>query len=260
LGRRPSSRNDWNVARVDYDIQAAQFEAGRAVGLENFAEWREEISRHLPAGAGIILDVGAGTGIWLNAFSEWFENTVIGLEPSRGMRAIATGKRLESKTSLVAASAEAIPIRDDSCSMAWLSTVVHHLSDVALCAAELRRVLRAGAPVLIRNSFPHRHHEVALFRFFDESRRIANAFPTVEDVVDAFARSGFPASELIRVREPAPESLIAVREWVIAMRRADSALAPLSDDQFAQGLRRIDEAIAEGEEPIRLGLDLLVLS
>jgi SAM-dependent methyltransferase len=248
------------MARIDYDREAAQFEAGRGAGLESFAEWRQAISGFLPAGGGFILDVGAGTGIWLNAFSEWFENPVIGLEPSRGMRKVALGKRLGPRTALLAARAEAIPIRDSSCSMAWLSTVVHHLTDLLRSAMELRRVLRAGAPVMIRNSFPHRHDEVALFRFFDGARQVANTFPTVEDVVDAFARSGFSTSELIRVREPAPESLVAVREWVIAMRRADSALAPLSDDQFAEGLARIDRAIAKGERPVPLGLDLLVLN
>ncbi|MCK9931696.1 hypothetical protein MXD62_31945 [Frankia sp. Mgl5] len=39
-------------------------------------------------------------------------------------------------------------------------------------AAELRRVLRPAAPVLIRSAFPGRHEQVALFRFFPEAVRV----------------------------------------------------------------------------------------
>lgn len=144
--------------------------------------------------------------------------------------------------------------------MAWLSTVVHHLDDLRMCARELRRVLSPGGPVLIRNSFPHRHDEVMLFHLFEAARHVANTFPSVEEVAEAFATADFETRALMRVREPAFPNLQAIRDWAMSMRHTDSVLAPLSDDEFAQGLRAIDVAIAEGVAPIPIGLDLLVLA
>jgi hypothetical protein len=82
---------------------------------------------------------------------------------------------------------------------------------------------------------------------------------SVERVVADFSAAGFEMIDLIRVREPAPPSLAASRDWVVLMRHTDSALAPLSDEEFADGLAAIDQAIAAGEHPIPLGVDLLVL-
>ena len=144
--------------------------------------------------------------------------------------------------------------------MAWLSTVVHHIDDLRLCARDLRGVLSPGAPVLIRNSFPQRHDEVMLFHFFEAARNVANTFPSVEEIADTFATTGFETRALMRVREPALPSLLALRDWAVAMRHTDSVLAPLSDGEFAQGLIAVDMAVTEGTAPIPMGLDLLVLA
>jgi SAM-dependent methyltransferase len=248
------------MARVDYDSQAKQYHAGRSASLDSLSGWRDALSGFLPLDERPILDVGAGTGIWMHAFATWFRRPVVGVEPSRGMRLVASSRKTDPATWLVAARAEAIPLGPGTCSMAWLSTVVHHLDDIRTCAVELRRVLAPGAPVFIRNSFPHRHDEVMLFRFFDAADRVADGFPDMATVESEFASAGFGTVDLQRVREPAPASLEAARQWYVAMRHTDSALAPLSDDEFADGLEKLDRAIADGQEPIPLGLDLLVLA
>jgi ubiquinone/menaquinone biosynthesis C-methylase UbiE len=164
------------MARVDYDLEAERYQAGRQASPDALSEWRDAIARFGPAGPGPILDVGAGTGIWLDAFTEWFANPVIGVEPSSGMRRVARARGLGPQAMAVAGRAEAIPLRAGACSMAWLSTVVHHLDDRPACAAELRTVLGDGAPVLIRNSFRFRHEEIMLVRFFEAAKRHANSF------------------------------------------------------------------------------------
>ena len=44
------------------------------------------------------------------------------------------------------------------------------------------------------------------------------------------------------------------------MRHTDSVLAPISDAEFAEGLVNLDRAIAEGQSPQPMGVDLLVLT
>ena len=44
------------------------------------------------------------------------------------------------------------------------------------------------------------------------------------------------------------------------MRNTDSALAPISDAEFTEGLRNLEGAIARGERPRPTGTDLVVLT
>ena len=228
--------------------------------MEHLQGWRDALGPYLAGGGEPILDLGAGTGIWMHAFGEWFTKPVIGIEPSAGMRRVARLRDAAPRSWIVAGRDDAIPLDQGTCSAAWLSTVVHHLQDLKRTAAELRRVLIPGAPVLFRNSFPHRHDEIMLFRFFEASRRIADSFPTVETVTAEFATAGFEMIDLVRVHEPAAPSLEAIRDFATLMRHTDSALAPLSDEEFAEGLAQIDAAIHRGEVPRPMGLDLLVLA
>jgi SAM-dependent methyltransferase len=248
------------VARVDYDQEAEHYEAGRGVPIEVLEPWRGPIERFLPQSEQPLLDLGAGTGIWTRAFSQWFSVAVVAVEPSTGMRSVGTRARLPENAHYVAAQAEALPLGDSTCRAAWLSTVVHHLTDIEVCAMELRRVLSDGAPVMIRNNFPGRQDEVELFRHFPAAAAVAATWPTVEDVVATFAGAGFANNQLIRVHENRWRDLQPFREWAIAMRHTDSVLVPISDAQFAQGLAHLDQAIAEGQRPQPMGVDLLVLT
>lgn len=247
------------MARVDYDRWAGRYQAGRGVPLADLAGWREAVAPEIRRAGGPVLDVGAGTGIWCRAFATWFGLPVVGVEPSAGMRRQALASGLGTSVVLVGGRAEQIPLAGRSVGTAWLSTVVHHLGDLDAAAAELARVLRPGGAVLIRNSFPFRHDEIPLFAYFPAARRVAEQFPTVEQVAATFAGAGFVAQPPVRVREPGPPTLADFRRWVVDMRHADSALAPLDDDEVADGLAAVDADIADGVAPTPLGLDLLVL-
>jgi ubiquinone/menaquinone biosynthesis C-methylase UbiE len=248
------------VARVDYDSEAERYHAGRGLPLDHLDGWRRAIGPYFARTPVPVLDVGAGTGIWSNAFVTWFSAHVVAVEPSAGMREVALAGGRRPGLSMVGGRGEAIPLRDQSVGVAWMSTVIHHIDDLDAAAAELARVLRAGGALLIRNSFPFRHEEIMLFTYFPPAKRVAEGFPTVERATDAFTRAGLELEGLRRVREPAPPSLSAFRRWAVSMRLTDSALVPLTDDEFAAGLRSIEAADDRGDDPLPLGLDLLVFT
>jgi ubiquinone/menaquinone biosynthesis C-methylase UbiE len=248
------------MARIDYNRAAVIYDQGRAHPLHVFAEWRDRLAENLVPGAdGPVLDVGAGTGIWSDAFTTWFGLPVVALEPAAGMRAAARTKGLSPAVMLVAGHGEALPLREDTCQAAWLSTVIHHVADLGACAAELRRVLQPRAPVLIRSSFPGRHDEIPLFRFFPAASRVAQTFPTVEQTVAAFEPAGYQLTVLERVNERREGTMMDWVNRVQAMRHADSTLAPLSDADFASGLEALKRAAADGQRVPETGLDLVVL-
>jgi SAM-dependent methyltransferase len=76
------------MARIRYDEQtAAAFKAVREVPRDGLAEWRDAIARHLRAAPGMtLLDIGAGTGAFAAALSDWFGIDVLAVEPSAPMR------------------------------------------------------------------------------------------------------------------------------------------------------------------------------
>jgi ubiquinone/menaquinone biosynthesis C-methylase UbiE len=250
------------MARLDYDQVADRYHQGRGVPLDQLNEWQSAIGPHIVerADSAPILDLGAGTGIWTTAFGRWFGLPVVAVEPSGGMRQVAHDNGVPDRTWLVAGRAEAIPLGSSTVGTIWMSTVIHHVEDLDQCVMELSRVLRADGRVLIRSSFPGRHDEIMLFHYFPAAKRVAESFPTVEDLIELFAGVSFELQELQRVREPPPGSLQDFRGLVEHMRRTDSTLAPLSDLEFDAGLAAIDADVADGVATIPLGLDLLVFA
>jgi SAM-dependent methyltransferase len=256
------------MARVDYDRMAPDYLEGRALPPAGMAPWRNQIARWLPgpegpAGRSPVLDLGAGTGQFAAAIAGWFGVEVVAVEPSEGMRAQAVRANSHPDVHWVAAVGERLPLRNGTCAIAWVSTVVHHLDDPEAAANELGRVLRPGAPLLVRQAFPGRMRDVTLYRRYfpgaAECLTRPGALPTVEQVEAAFGRAGFRVEDLRSVAQVSATSLAAYRDKV--RRRADTGLRLLPDDQFAAGLAALErDADAETTPtPVVDRLDLLVL-
>jgi ubiquinone/menaquinone biosynthesis C-methylase UbiE len=248
------------MARVDYDRMAADYAAGRALPPEGLEPWRAAMRPWLPDGGGPVLDVGAGTGQFAAAIASWFGVRVVAVEPSAGMRGQAAAAHPHPAVALLGGRAERLPLRDRCCAWAWVSTVVHHLDDLPAAARELRRVLRPGGPVLVRQAFPDRLDTITLYRrWFPGAARIAATLPTVEQVADGFAAAGFRVQARASVTQVSAPSLAVYRDKVRL--RADTGLRLLPDQEFAAGLAALDRAAAAETTPTPVTdrLDLLVL-
>jgi SAM-dependent methyltransferase len=251
------------MARISYDEQtAAAYKAVREVPRDGLSEWREAVRPHLhPAPGMSLVDIGAGTGVFAAAFSDWFELSVLAVEPSAAMR-----ERIPRTPAIqvFAGSASALPLPDESADAAWLSLVLHHIPDLGVAAHEIRRVLRPGAPVLIRQGFPGRLGGVELVRWFPETARAVDTFPSLAETCEAFAAAGFGREALEQVRETRPTSLADFLAQVDTFRRADTTMRGLTEDEFRRGKERLRRAVREAEDTPNPDtrsnwLDLLVL-
>jgi SAM-dependent methyltransferase len=242
------------MARIAYNSHdAAAFEATRHLAEHGLAGWRNAVTRHLDPRPGTrLLDLGAGTGMWARAFTDWYDGIqVIAVEPAEAMRARCPHLHV------LAGDAAAIPLPNDSVDAAWLSTVIHHVPDLAAAARQLRRVLRPGSPVLIRSAFAGRHHAITLFRYFPEAIRVLDTYPSVEDVEAAFATAGFTTVAFEQIPQTTAPSL---REVAATIRReAHTPLQLITDDEYATGLARLHRAAQIERGPVVDALDLLVL-
>ena len=252
------------MARISYDEPtAAAYKAVREIPRDGLAEWREAVRRHLRPTPGMTLvDIGAGTGAFAAAFSDWFELSVVAVEPSAAMR-----DQIPRTPSIqvLEGGASALPLPDESADAAWLSNVIQHIPDLGVAAHEIRRVLRPGAPVLIRagmshQGFPGRYDGVENIRWFPETARTVDTFPSVEETCRAFAAAGFHQDALEQVRETYPTSLADFLDQVDTLRRADTTLRGLTEDEFLRGKERLRRAVDTANPESRSNsLDLLVL-
>jgi hypothetical protein len=129
---------------------------------------------------------------------------------------------------------------------------------------EIRRVLRPDAPVLIRQGFPGRIDRVELVRWFPETARAVDTYPTVEETCKAFASAGFHQDSLEQVRETYRTSLADFLGQVDTFRQADTTMRSLTEEEFLRGKERLRRAVRDAggtasPEPRSNRLDLLVL-
>jgi ubiquinone/menaquinone biosynthesis C-methylase UbiE len=241
---------------VDYEQIAEVYDSGRFVPLDRIGGWRDVLVSYLDTG--IVLDLGSGTGLFSEVLVTWFDVRVIGVEPSDAMRARAAAKGIDRVTYL-RGSAEELPLDAHSVDAAWLSTVIHHIPDLSLCAKELRRVLKPGAPVLIRSSFSGRFDGIHWLNYFPAARSLASRrWPTVAAVANAFGTAGFELETLTAVPETIADDLDAYAERIGT--RANSTLRLIEDAEFEQGMARLRADASRGSSrPVTDSRDLLVL-
>lgn len=251
------------MARITYDERTAgAYRSVREVPRDGLLEWRDAVRRHLhPAPGMAVVDIGAGTGQFAAAFTDWFDIDVVAVEPSEAMRdRIPRTPAIEAR----AGDASHLPLADQSAGAAWLSLVIHHIPDLQEAAREIRRVLLPGAPVLIRQGFPGRVDGVELVRWFPETARTVDAYPSVADTCDAFAAAGFQQVALEPVRETYSASLADFLGQLDSFRDADTTMRTLTDDAFRRGKARVRRAVRDAAstaspEGRSNWLDLLVL-
>lgn len=249
------------MARISYDDRTATaYQAVREVPRDGLGQWRDAVRRHLrPTPDTTLVDIGAGTGAFSAAFRDWFDVDVVAVEPSAAMRARIPR---DAGIRVFEGHAGALPLPDRSADGAWLSLVLHHIPDLDAAAAELRRVLRPGAPVLIRAGMSGRDMSRTFpWEFFPETARTIGTFPSVEQVCRAFA--GFRREAL----EQVPETLFSLADFldrVDEFRRADTNLRGLTDEEYLRGKAELRSAVRAAQPEVRVAprqswLDLLVL-
>jgi ubiquinone/menaquinone biosynthesis C-methylase UbiE len=249
-----------SVSHVAYDEVGRDFDAVRDRQPEAQRVWWERVRCYLSDPPPIaMVDVGSGTGIWSKALADCFGSRIHAVEPSDGMRTRASVAHPHPRVEYMNGHAEALPLPDESVGAAWLSTVIHQLPDLPRAARELRRVVEPGGPVLIRSGYPGRQDEIELFHLFPGAMRVAESWPRLGRVITAFEDAGFVFEAIERIREPTFDTYEEVLALLPLMRRSDSALVDLDDEEWAKGIASIERAIAAGERPWRLGMDLLVL-
>jgi len=136
--------------RKIFDDSAPHYEAIARLGFFGSGQWyRKDALRRAGLTPGMrVLDVASGTGPTARAIREIVsdEALITCVEPSAGMLA-------ESRKTLgcehIQATAEAIPVADQSYDFLTMGFALRHVDDLERAFVEYRRVLKPGGKVLI---------------------------------------------------------------------------------------------------------------
>jgi SAM-dependent methyltransferase len=145
LRRQPAYRELLRDAYLDEDGGRS---AERFLASAEFAEARRLLGT---AGQGIIVDLGAGTGIATYALARAGAQQLFALEPDlSGIAGSGAIRRLTAglPVATIAAYGEDIPLPDHSVDAVYARQVLHHTRDLNRVLAECGRILRPGGVFL----------------------------------------------------------------------------------------------------------------
>jgi SAM-dependent methyltransferase len=194
-----------------------------------------------------VLDLGCGTGRFASALRERHGCTVVGVDPSPGMLAIA--RERDAGVTWLEGRAEAIPLGEGAVERAFLQTVVHLIADRVAGWAELRRVLEPDGIATILTVDPAGASRFWMADLLPSYAAIdAARFPAPGTLVDELHAAGFASARW----EPTPMRLRYTRDEAARLlrERFASSLALIDDAEIEAGARRAERELPPVIEPL----------
>jgi SAM-dependent methyltransferase len=231
---------DYDRLAGEYDRRFADHSPGEGIALLSLA--RELESRRL-------LEVGCGTGHWLDMLAPE-AHSLVGLDLSSGMLQQARSKGVPAH--LMQGDARQIPLASNSLDMVFCVHAIHHFSDARAFVQQAGRILRPRGYLAVVGSNPHSGGDGMAWYVYDYFEGTwetdLERFPSWESVREWMIAAGL---EDIQWREV--ERIVShkqgreVLDDPFLRKNACSQLALLSEEAYAQGLQRIEDALQQAE-------------
>lgn len=216
---------------------ANRYDAARSLPAETKALWLDALRLSIPEQSiRSVLDLGCGTGRFTSALGETFACPVTGVEPSAAMIEIARS-RGESNIEWRQGAAEAIPLKDETVDLVFMSQVFHHFAEPGKALQEIRRVLKPGGYLAIRNGTREHNGELVWLNFFPEAGAIEQQrTPSAKEIEELVCCRWFVKISHRVIRQLFASSAVEYYEKI--SQRALSALVVISDEAFQPGLKQ----------------------
>jgi ubiquinone/menaquinone biosynthesis C-methylase UbiE len=246
---------------VNYDETSIpeNYNRARDHGPAFLAQWMNVVASHVDGpDTSRILDLACGTGRFTEGLAERFGAVVIGIDPSRKMLQEALINRSAPKVYYAIGTAEAIPLKDESVDLVFISMAFHHFTDPATVARECHRVLRNNGILCLRTGCSEKIGEYPYIPFFAKARDLlAKHLPSLTFQTQTFEKGGFTtlSTEVVIQEIAADYSDYADK---VAL-KADSILIRLDNKEFAAGMESLRlTAATMPARPITEPIDFVV--
>ncbi len=227
------------------ELMAASYDRGRRLRALDIDGWMTAARPYLPGVHGRVLDLGAGTGRFSAALANACGATIVACEPSAAMRAAC--RATHPHLLIVAGTAQAAPFRAGSFNAVWASQVIHHVPDLRVFAATIRRILAPAGHLLLRGAFG-RVDDLLLRHYFPDAWPTGDTeTPPLTAITQTLVGAGIQPVDHMRV----PQVIAGDGDELIerARTRTLSNLAKLPDALFHAGLRALRQDAANGAIP-----------
>jgi SAM-dependent methyltransferase len=188
-----------------------------------------------------VLEVGCGSGNYLQVISEITGARVAGIDPSSAMLDQLTTRLPAAEVAV--APGEAIPYPDASFDLIYSVDVIHHVKDRDAYFREARRVLRpGGALVTVTDSESDLERRVPLTSHFPETlAHERRRYPATGALRSEMERAG-----LSGLREETVELAYPLSDISGFRNKSYSSLHLISDEDHARGMARLEADLANG--------------
>ncbi len=193
-----------------------------------------------------ILEVGSGTGFWLNLLHQ-VTLRLYGLDFSAGM--ISQARKQPAPIKLTRGTAIQLPYQSGTFDLLYCVDAIHHFGDHRAFIAEAFRVLKKGGALAVLGHDPHEAGEDSwyIYNYFEDVYDTdLRRYPSGKSVMDWMKADGF---QNISAQEVEKIVNIHVGDGVFndpfIKQNATSQLALLSTEKYQSGLKRIRETLEQ---------------
>ena len=229
-----------NVVSIDIAELAAGYDDKRRVEPSEFERLLDWICYYGRV-AGRALEIGCGTGFYLVPLAQRLpEACLYGVDITDAMLTqakVKAEKKGHSNCFLAKADAHYLPFKEGSFDFVLMSQVMHYFQDKCRVAADVHRVSKQGAHLLvITTSHPQLRSQVDLAFFPGISIRDVTRVPSLQEIRHLFEKHGFKLFATVEFaltfRASSADTLV---EWVA--RKPWSSYLLFSDKEFNKRLR-----------------------
>ena len=207
----------------------------------------------------LIVDLGSGTGRFLEPLRSWFDASVIGIEPSANMSSEAVKEDLIDDVQIVRGRAENIPLVENSIDLVFISMAIHHFRDRPQAYREIRRILNAGKFLAIRTPTHETLNNLEWFKCFPSGLQVdIDRMLPKDDLIKEVCNSGLEFVHHATIKQLTANTY---REFFNNLSlRAVSALKQISDEEFESGLKQFQQYCEKigWETPFYESFDLFI--
>ena len=221
---------------IDYDAASKTYDRTRKHSNSPIDRFSQRV---LLTEQTTVLDFGCGTGNYLNRLQLDFGCQCCGVEPSEGMRTVATNKN--PALDIQDGNHANIPYGDRSFDFGFMTDVIHHVPDLNQMFAELCRVLRFEAYLCIVTQ----SHDQIQDRFYNGyfpslASNEKHRYPDIPVIVVVAQEIGL-AHEGTEVLPPSSHARIT-EEFVRNVEEKNYSMFRLLDEaEYMSGLSRIKD-------------------
>lgn len=232
--------------RLNYDQIASEYNQ-RYPTFQSWERGQALLNLARQTKAKTILEVGSGTGFWLNLLHQ-VASQLYGMDFSAGM--IAQARNQPAPIKLTRGTATQLPYQSGTFDLLYCVDAIHHFGDHHAFIREAMRVLKPGAALAVIGHDPHAGTNRWYFYDYFESVYDTDLgrYPSGQAVLDWMQADGF---QDITVQDVEHISNMHVGRGVLKdpflKQSATSQLALLSEQTYLAGIKKIKAALTEAE-------------